>query len=146
MHASPGDDQRSLHEHLLIPDAQGQDGRETARAPAPYTPGQITALHVIEIGDGVSDKKAITQSQEVAEASFAAVRDKFPTADEHTAFERDIVGTIFDAAKQDGASAIVYRARGGGRPLHFLPGDLSLELVTQTNRPVIALPRQDTDT
>lgn len=101
---------------------------------------------MIEKGGGVPDKKPLAASEELAEATFAAFRESFPTAEARKAYARDIVGAIFDVAEDVESSAIAYRSRGGGRLMQFLSGDLSLKLVTQANRPVIALPRQDDDT
>lgn len=69
----------------------------------------------------------------------------FPDADERTVYARDIVGAIFEAADEVGASAVAYRSRGGSRISRFLSGDLSPELVTTADRPVIALPRVDSN-
>ncbi|MFB6218405.1 MAG: universal stress protein [Halobacteriaceae archaeon] len=127
--------------HVLLPVAHEEDARATARALAPYDPGRVTALHVVEKGGGVPDKTPVEQSEAVAEAAFAAVREEFPEAGDRTAYGRDVVAAIFDSAAAVGASAIAYRSRGGNRLLQFLSGDRSLRLVTEADRPVIALPR-----
>lgn len=134
---------RDLLAHVLVPVAHEKDAQNTAEALKPYNPDQVTTLHVVEKGMGVPDKTPVVQSEEIAEESFAAVRRVFPEADDHTAYARDIVGAIFNAAAEVEASAIAYRSRGGGRLMQFLSGDLSIKLVTQAERPVIALPRTD---
>lgn len=137
--------QNNLLAHVLIPVAHEDDALKTAIALEPYDPDRVTALHVVEKGEGVPDKTPVEQSEELAAESYAAVRRVFPNADDHTAYARDIVGAIFEAADDVDASAIAYRSRGGNRIMQFLSGDLSLKLVTGADRPVIALPRTDTD-
>lgn len=134
---------RDLLGHALVPVAHEEDARATAAALAPYAPDRVTALHVVEKGEGVPDKTPVGQSEQMAAAAFEAVRETFPDADEHTAYARDVVGAIFEVADEVGATAVVYRSRGGGRLAQFLSGDLSLALVTRADRPVVALP--DTD-
>jgi len=129
--------------HVLLPVATEKDARATARQLAPYSPDHVTALHVVEKGDGSVDKTPVEQSEEIAEAAFAAVREEFPDADDHTAYARNVVQAIFEAAEEVDASAIAYRSRGGNRLVQFLSGDRSLKLVTQADRPVIALPNVD---
>ena len=133
----------NILEHVLLPVAHEEDALATARRLEPYDPERVTALHVVEKGGGVPDKTPVEQSEELAEESYAAVREVFPDADEHTAYGRDIAEAIFEAAETVDASAIAYRARGGNRLMQFLSGDLSLKLVTDADRPVIALPRAD---
>ncbi|ADB63870.1 UspA domain protein (plasmid) [Haloterrigena turkmenica DSM 5511] len=137
--------QRDLLAHVLVPVAHEDDALKTARALEPYDPNRVTALHVVEKGEGVPDKTPVEQSEELAAESYAAVRQVFPDADDHTAYARDVVGAIFEAADDVNASAIAYRARGGNRIMQFLSGDLSLKLITRGNRPVIALPRTETN-
>jgi nucleotide-binding universal stress UspA family protein len=138
-------EQRNLLSHVLLPVAHKEDALATARELEPYQPERVTALHVVEKGGGVPDKTPVEQSEELAAESYQSVRTVFPDADDHTAYGRDIVAKIFEAAEEVDASAIAYRSRGGNRLMQFLSGDLSLKLVTNTDRPVIALPRTDSD-
>ncbi len=128
--------------HVLVPVANEENALVTARALEPYDPGRVTALHVVEKREGAPDKTPVEQSEELAEASYAAVRRVFPDADDHTAYARDVVGAIFEAAAEVDASAVAYRARGGNRLVQFLSGDRSLRLVTEADCPVVALPRE----
>ncbi|WP_226043191.1 universal stress protein [Natrinema sp. DC36] len=139
------DDDQDLLAHVLLPVAHEEDARATARELEPYQPKRVTALHVVEKAGGAPDKTPVEQSEELAEESYVAVRSVLPDADDHTTYARDVVGAIFDAAEEVDATAIAYRSRGGNRLMQFLSGDLSLKLVTQANRPVIALPRADSD-
>ncbi len=136
------DEKSALLGHVLLPVANEEDALETAKALEAYEPNQVTALHVVEKGGGTPDKTPVEQSEALAAESYAAVRKVFPDADDHTAYARDVAGAIFDAAKEVNASAIAYRSRGGNRLMQFLSGDISLKLVTNADRPVIALPRE----
>ncbi|WP_418284736.1 universal stress protein [Halorubrum sp. DTA46] len=139
------DDRLDLLGHVLLPVANEDDAAATAAALEPYDPERVTALHVVEKGEGVPDKTPVEQSEELAAESYAAVREVFPNADEHTAYARDVAAAILDAADEVGASAIVYRSRGGNRVMQFLSGDLSVKLVTKATVPVVALPREGSD-
>jgi nucleotide-binding universal stress UspA family protein len=139
------DDRRDLLAHVLLPVANEDDALETATALEPYGPDHVTALHVVEKGEGVADKTPVEQSEDLAAESYAAVRRVFPDADDHTVYGRDVVGATFEAAAEVDASAIAYRSRGGNRLMQFLSGDLSLKLVTNAGRPVIALPHTDSE-
>lgn len=141
----PNDTRRDLLSHVLVPVAHEEDALATARELKPYQPERVTALHVVEKGDGVPDKTPVEQSESLAEESYRAVRSVFPDADDHTAYGRNIVAKIFEAAEEVDASAIAYRSRGGNRLMQFLSGDMSLKLVTNASRPVIALPRVYSD-
>jgi len=136
---------RDLLAHVLLPVASEEDALATAVALEPYRPEQVTALHVVEKGGGVPDKTPVEQSEELAEETYTAVRTVFPDAGQHTAYARNVVAAIHEAAAEVGASAIAYRSRGGSRVMQFLSGDLSVKLVTGADRPVIALPRVESD-
>lgn len=142
----PGDDgtgRSNLLAHILVPVANKDDALSTAESLESYNPDRVTTLFVVEKGEGVPDKTPVEQSEEMAEEAFAAVRTVFPEAESEIAYSRSIVDAIFQAANEIDASAIVFRSRGGNRLLQLLSGDLALKLVTQADRPVIALPRRN---
>ncbi|ELY54895.1 universal stress protein [Natronococcus jeotgali] len=145
MAQTPNDSSRDLLSHVLVPVAHEDDARTTATSLEPYRPTEVTALHVVEKGEGVPDKTPVEQSEEAATEAYAAFRTVFPDANDHTVYARDVVEAIFEAADEVDASAIAYRSRRGNRLVKFLSGDRSLKLVTQANRPVIALPEANTD-
>ncbi len=136
-----GDETRDLLGHVLVPVANEDDALATATALQPYQPDRVTVTHVVEKGEGVPDKSPIAQSEAIAAEAYDALHSVFPDADTHTVYGRDVVDRIFEAATAVEATAIAYRSRGGNRLLQFLSGDLSLKLVTEADRPVIALPR-----
>jgi len=139
-------DGQVLLEHVLLPVATEEDALATARALEPYDPDHVTAMHVVEKGEGVPDKTPVEQSEEIAAESYAAVRTVFPDADEHTAYARGVVESIFEAAAEIDASAIAFQPRGGNRLVQFLSGDTTLKLVTEADRPVITLPQEPEET
>jgi len=138
-------EQRNLLAHVLLPVANVDDARKSADALAPYDPDRVTATHVVEKGGGVPDKTPVEQSRSVATECYEEVREVFPDAEDHTVYGRDVAETIFEAADEVDASAIAYRSRGGNRLIQFLSGDTSLKLVTEADRPVVALPRSEVE-
>jgi nucleotide-binding universal stress UspA family protein len=143
MEPSDTDEGQRLLAHVLLPVANRVDAQATAEALEPYSPEHVTAVHVVEKGGGVPDKTPVEQSKKEAAGSYAAVQSVFPDADEHTAYGRNVVDAIFEVAAEVDASAIAYRSRGGNRLMQFLSGDRSLKMVTKADRPVIALPREE---
>ena len=131
--------------HALVAVATEDDARATARVLAPYQPDRVTAVHVVEKGEGVPDKSPVEQSEAIAADAYHAVREVFPDAAEHTAYGRDVAATIVAAAAEVDASAIVYRPRGGSRLTQLLAGDVATRLVSNATRPVVALPEPASD-
>jgi nucleotide-binding universal stress UspA family protein len=136
-------DNRDLLAHVLLPVAHEDDALATATALGVYDPDRVTALHVVEKGGGVPDKTPVEQSEEAAKAAFEAFREEFPAVETAVRYRRDIVEGILDAAADLDASAIAFRPRGGSRLVQLLTGDRTLGMVTESDRPVVALPDPD---
>lgn len=134
---------RDLTGHVVVPVATEADAQTTAELLRSYRVGRITVLHVVEKGEGVPDKTPVTQSEAIAAAAFDAFRTVIPEVDAAITYRRNVVEAIVDVAEDVDATAIVFRPRGGSRIRQFLAGDRALKLVTEADRPVVALSEPD---
>lgn len=138
-----------LFDRVVVPVASPEDAAATCRAAGPYLTGTVVAVHIIEKGGGAPDKAGVEQREEYAGEIFGAMRD---CLDDGLALETeirygtDVAETIFEAAKNLDASSIVITPRGGSRWVRFLTGDVALDIVTETDRPVVVLPDVKSDT
>ncbi|MXR19208.1 universal stress protein [Halobacterium bonnevillei] len=146
---------KPLLDCVFVPIASVEDARATARAVTPYLRDRdatVVVGHVIEKAGGAPDKASVEQRERLAEEIFEVVDDEFANEDIshecHVRYGTDVADTIIDAADEFDADAIVFTPRGGSRWLRLLTGDVSLSLVTQSDRPVVVLPdveEADTD-
>ena len=132
-----------LFDHVLLPVADPEDARATGRAVSDRLTGPAVLVHVIEKAGGAIDKASVEQREERAEAIFDAARDvlgeRVPV-ETQILYGTDVSERIFDAADDEDASAVVITPRGGSRWVRLLTGDVALDLVTETDRPVVVLP------
>lgn len=129
-----------LTKHLVVPVANEEDARTTAQALDSYEFDRVSVVHVIEKRDGGPDAIPLEQAEQQARDAFAAFREVIPSAEAELTSGSDVVASIVDVAADVEASAIAFRPRGGSRIVQFLSGDTALELITESDRPVIALP------
>ncbi|MEF8784728.1 MAG: universal stress protein [Haloarculaceae archaeon] len=132
-----------LFERVVLPVASPEDARASCRAARDYLTGTVVAVHVVEKGGGAPDKAGVEQREEYAEEIFDALDeclDEGRTVETEIRYGTDVAETIFDAAADHDASAIVITPRGGSRWIRLLTGDVALDIVTQANRPVVVLP------
>ena len=135
-----------LFERVVLPVASVEDAAASTRALADHDPAHVVAVHVIEKAGGAPDKAGVEQREQVAEQVFAAIEQGFerhlPGAGLETdlRYGTDVAETIFGAAADHGATAIVITPRGGSRWVRLLTGDVALDIVTRTDRPVVVLP------
>ncbi len=132
-----------LFDRVLLPVASPEDARTTCRAAREYLTGSATAVHVIEKAGGAPDKAGVEQREEYAQECFDAFTDCLDDGREietEIRYGTDVADTIFQAATDHDATAIVITPRGGSRWVRLLTGDVALDIVTETDRPVVVLP------
>lgn len=132
-----------LFDRVVLPVASPEDARASCRAAREYLTGTVVAVHVIEKAGGAPDKASVEQREEYAEEIFDVLDDCLDgdrTVETEIRFGTDVAETIFDAAGDHDATAIVITPRGGSRWVRLLTGDVALDIVTQTDRPVVVLP------
>lgn len=134
-----------LFQHLVVPIATEEDTHATCAALQPYLDDieRVTAVHVIEKAGGAPDKAPLEKRREDASDFLAIVDSTLSEAvavDTRTMFATDIVSALFTATADAGADAIAFRARGGSRIMRMLTGEITTNLVTDPEVPVISLP------
>ena len=137
----------SLLARPLLAVANAPDARASARALAPYVddPQRVVAVTVVEKAGGAPDKAPLEEVEAEAERAFDAIRDVLGPVETDLRYGVDVVETIIEAGREHDASAIVFTPRSGGRLVRLLTGDVALSLVTESDRPVVALPDPDAD-
>lgn len=133
---------KSIIEHLVVPIANEEDAHTTANILKSYEFNHITAVHVIEKGGGAPDKISLKQAEKKATKAFNTFFDIIPKSEKKLTYNRDVVDAVINVTENVGGSAIAFRPRGGSRIIQFLSGDKALRLITESDKPVIALPEK----
>lgn len=138
---------RDLFQRVVVPVASEDDARSTAAALGPYVDnasGSVLAVHVVEKAGGAVDKASVEQREENAEEIFEVVRSELSAygiePETRILYGTDVADTIVEAGHDVDASAIVFTPRDGGRWLKLLTGDVALELISDSDLPVVVLP------
>jgi len=137
-------------DRVVVPVANRDDAAATTSALAPYVADAdcaVTVVHVIEKAGGAPDKASVEQREQRATDIFAIVAEGLD--DIEVSFETeilygtDIAATVIDAAHDRSASAIVFTPRGGSRWRKLLTGDVTHNLVGNSDIPILALPDKE---
>lgn len=137
----------SIFDRVVVPVANEEDAVTTTAALSPYvgaTDGTVIGVHVIEKAGGALDKASVEQREQDPEDMFSAVTDGLAdtsaTLETQIHYGTDIAATIIDTAHDVNATAIMFTPRGGSRWKRLLTGDVTHELVTSSDIPVLVLP------
>jgi nucleotide-binding universal stress UspA family protein len=130
----------------LVPVASEADADATLDALLPRLDADATIVvcHVIEKAGGAVDKASVDHRKVRAHDIFDVVETRCRTLDvtveTRVDYGTDVAETVFAAAADVDATAVVFTPREGSRWLQFLTGDTTLDLVTENDRPVVVLP------
>jgi len=135
-----------VFDRVLLPVASREDAMASGSALRRYVGASVVAVHVVEKAGGALDKASVEQREAAAAEIFETVHDEL---DDHTDVETtirygtDVAETILDAAADIDATSVVITPRGGSRWFKLFSGDVSDDLVAETDRPLIVLPDSD---
>jgi len=125
---------------VVLPVASVENAAASVRALASQDPDHVVAVHVIEKAGGAPDKAGVGQREQEAEKMFKTVEgvlaNHLPSAGLETDFRygTGVAETIFRAAADHGATAVVITPRGESRWVQLLTGDVALDIVTRAER------------
>lgn len=132
----------NLLSNVVIPVANEDIASRTAELAREYF-NDDTTVRIVHV---VADEQKFDEASESEWEAFAAEAfDRFKEVydddvETEVRYGTDIVDGIFGAADDADASAIVFTPRGGSRWRQLMSGDVTRELVSESRRPVIALP------
>lgn len=134
-------------ERPLVPVANPEDASATYEGLRPYlldTDVVPTVVHVIEKAGGAPDKAGVEQREEVAEEAFDIIHNLAEIDDVEVEtriiYGTDVAEAVHEFADEIGATAIVFRSRGGSRWLDLISGNVRAKLIRGMSRPVVILP------
>jgi nucleotide-binding universal stress UspA family protein len=140
-----GGEQLHLAGTVVVPVAETDDARATGRALAGHLAdgAGVLAVNVVEKAGGAPDRASVEQREALAEDAFDAFRaalEEGVAVETRVLYDTDVAAAVFDAAADVDATAIAFTPRGGSRWVRLLTGDVALDLVTGSDRPVVVLP------
>jgi nucleotide-binding universal stress UspA family protein len=137
-----------LFETVVVPVADPDDARETARAIEVYLDdgAEIIVTHVVPKGEGAPDEASVEQREGFAEEAYQVFYDELPDAvsvTPLTLYGRDVGATIVEGALDADATVIAYTPRGMSRWMKLLTGSVSSDIIENGELPVLVLPDEE---
>ena len=134
-----------LLRRVAVPVASETDARSTAAALSPYLDAgieSVVAVHVIEKAGGAPDKASVEQLEDAARDVFDAFSDELSSEAVETdiRYGTDVALAVLESAHEHDATAIAFTPRGGSRWVKLLTGDVTTELLDESDVPVVVLP------
>lgn len=136
---------------LVLPVANEEDAKATCHELRPHldeTVETLVVVHVIEKAGGYMDKAPLEAREEQAERVFSIVEDEFrdgPEVHRELRYGTDVVDEIVAASDELEATAIGFTPQSGGRLTDLLSGNTANRLITESHRPVVVFPLQESD-
>jgi len=134
-----------LLSRVVVPVASEEDAAATAAAIAAHDAeiGEATLVYVVERAGGAPDEAGVEQREVAAREAFDTFDAALPdaTVDREIAYATDVVDGVRSVAADVDATAIAFTPREGGRFVRMLTGGVAMRLITESDRPVVSLPR-----
>lgn len=137
---------QDLFETVMVPIADPDDARQTARAIREYldTDSELIITHVVPKGEGVPDKASVEQRQEFAEEAYEKFVDELgkntKLVTPVTLYGRDVAETIIDGATDAEATIIAFTPRDVSGWTKLIGKSITDKIVEQTEIPILVLP------
>lgn len=136
-----------LLSNVVVPVANEEIAERTAELAGEYLDDgtDVRVVHVV-VDEQAFDEASEAEWEAFAEDAFDRFRASYDgDVETEVRYGTDVVEGIFEAAAEVDASAIVFTPRGGSRWRQLMSGDVARELVSECDRPVIALPTSSED-
>jgi nucleotide-binding universal stress UspA family protein len=137
----------SLFARPVVPVANEDDAEATAAAVLPHAAavgGRPVFLHVVEKAGGAPDKASVEQREDLADEMFerleAAAAEAGVDAETELRYGTDVAETVFETAREVGATSIAFTPRDGSKWWDLFSSDVRDSLVTESDLPVVVLP------
>ena len=142
-----------LLQRVLVPVASIHDAKATCDALIPYCSAggtEIIAVHVIEKAGGSLDKASVEQRELETEEMFDVIREHLGELDiellTEIRFGTSVAHAVVETAHEMNVSSIAFTPRGGSKWVKLLAGDVTTELINESDVPIVVLPDQPDDT
>ena len=131
---------------ILVPMASEDDAESTCESLRTQLeqPATVVGVNVVKKAGGAPDIASVEQREEHADRIFWVAGQKLAADDIEfegkVAYGTDVAETIVAVADEVDADLIAFSPREASRLARLLTGDVALDLITGTDRPVLVLP------
>ncbi len=131
---------------VVVPVANEEDALTTIEALLSHikeNSEELIFVNVIEKEGGTIDKASVEQREIESENIFSLVKEKLKDSEVSVKtdilYGEDIAKAIIDKSIDVGATAIVFTPRGGSKWINLLTGDVTTNLIKDSDIPIVVL-------